>query len=59
MITKISTLCWFDILILTIILFGWAIYSSMMEYFALAGEVVTLDENLAFSSWQNYEALFV
>ncbi|ASM38438.1 MAG: CPBP family intramembrane glutamic endopeptidase [Campylobacter sputorum] len=54
---KITTLRWFDILIITFIMFFLAIYSSTLQYFALSNEMVSLDENLSFSPSDNYIAI--
>ncbi|MFC3931561.1 CPBP family intramembrane glutamic endopeptidase [Streptococcus dentapri] len=54
---KITVLRWFDILIITIIMFGDGIYNSTLQYMALSNQTSTLKENLTFSSMQNYRAL--
>ncbi|WP_324682951.1 CPBP family intramembrane glutamic endopeptidase [Bibersteinia trehalosi] len=45
-----------DVFVLTLILFGLAIYTSTQQYLLLNQEVVTVDENLTFSNAQNYYA---
>lgn len=45
-----------DVFVLTLILFGLAIYTSTQQYLLLNQEVVTVDENLTFSNVQNYYA---
>ncbi len=54
---KITTLRWFDILAVTLIMFGNAIYNSTLGYIALFNETATLEENLTFTTAQNYQAL--
>lgn len=54
---QLTTLRWFDILIVTIIMFGEGIYNSTMQYLALADQTTTLEENVSFSTMQNYQAL--
>lgn len=46
-----------DLIILTVIFFGLAIYTSTSQYFLLPQETVTLEDNLTFSTLQNYQAL--
>ncbi|ASM40657.1 CPBP family intramembrane metalloprotease [Campylobacter sp. RM12327] len=57
--SKITTLCWFDILTITLIMFSVAIYNSTTQYFALSSGDVSLEENLIFSSYHNYIAILV
>ncbi|MEG9544517.1 CPBP family intramembrane glutamic endopeptidase [Mannheimia sp. HC-2023] len=45
-----------DLVVLTIIFFGLAIYTSFSQYLLLSQETVTLEENLTFSNAQNYQA---
>lgn len=52
----VTTLRWFDILIITFIMFSSAIYNSSVQFFALSSQMVSLEENLTFSSSQNYIA---
>lgn len=52
-----SYLAWFDILILTVILWGRGIYTSTMAYIALLQGTTAVDDNLAFSAADNYGAL--
>lgn len=54
---KITVLKWFDIAIITVIMFGDGIYNSTLQYLALSNQTSTLKENLTFSSMQNYQAL--
>ena len=54
---RITVLKWYDILILTIILFGHGIYNSTIQYIALKNNVLTLDDTLTFTSAINYQAL--
>ena len=56
---KLTCLKWFDILILTLIMFGEGIYNSTLQYIALTNQTTTLEENLTFSSFQNYQALVI
>lgn len=56
---KISTLCWFDLLIITLIMFSGAIYDSNIQYIYLKNEILTLEDNLTFTSEQNYRALAI
>ena len=53
---QLTELKWFDILIITIIMFGQGIYNSTIQYLALSNNTVTLEENLTFTSMQNYQA---
>lgn len=56
---KRRTLQWFDILFLTVILWGEGIYSSTLAYlFLLQGET-TIDDNLTFTAADDYWALAV
>ncbi len=54
---KISYIRWFDIFILTVILWGEGIYSSTLSYIALLEGTATVDDNLEFSVADNYMAL--
>lgn len=45
-----------DLVILTVIFFGLAIYTSTSQYFLLTQDAVTVEENLTFSTLQNYQA---
>lgn len=54
---KINHLKWFDILILTLILWGEGIYTSTASYIALIQDASTVDDNLSFSAADNYGAL--
>lgn len=54
---KNSYLKWFDILVLTLILWGEGIYTSTVSYIALIQGVTTVDDNLSFSAADNYIAL--
>ncbi|MBY5033808.1 CPBP family intramembrane metalloprotease [Streptococcus gallolyticus] len=56
---KLTTLRWFDIIIVTFIMFGEGIYKSTLQYIALINHTTTLGNNLTFSSWQNYQALTI
>lgn len=48
---------WFDLIILTLILFGQAIYSSTYQYYLLSQGDLTLNETTTFSASDNYNAL--
>lgn len=54
---KINHLKWFDILVLTLILWGEGIYTSTASYIALIQGASTVDDNLTFSATDNYGAL--
>ncbi|HAJ74486.1 MAG TPA: CPBP family intramembrane metalloprotease [Lachnospiraceae bacterium] len=54
---KINNLKWFDILVLTLILWGEGIYTSTVSYIALIQGATTVDDNLTFSAADNYGAL--
>ena len=54
---KITSLRWFDILALTLIMFGNAIYTSTLGCIELFRETITIEENLTFTVEQNYQAL--
>ena len=56
---KINNLKWFDILVLTLILWGESIYISTVSYIALIQGASTIDDNLVFSAADNYGALAV
>lgn len=53
---KTSYLKWFDILVLTVILWGEGIYTSTMSYIDLLQSATTIDDNLSFSAADNYRA---
>ncbi len=52
---KRTYLRWFDILLLTIILFGEGIVNSTIQYLALQEQTTTLQQNLTFSPLDNYK----
>ena len=54
---KIGFLKWFDILILTVIMWGESIYASTAAYIAIIQGATTADDNLVFSAADNYRAL--
>ncbi len=54
---KISYLKWFDILVLTLIMWSEGIYNSTVSYIALLQGTTTIDDNLAFSAADNYGAM--
>lgn len=54
---KINNLEWFDILILTVIMWGEGIYASTLSYIELLNGATTIDDNLVFSAMDNYRAL--
>ena len=54
---KINHLKWFDILVLTLILWGEGIYTSTASYIALIQGASTVNDNLTFSATDNYGAL--
>lgn len=54
---KLTTLKWFDLIVITLIMFGEGIYNSTLQYLALINHTTTLESNLSFSSLQNYQAL--
>ncbi len=54
---QVTHLKWFDILILTVIMFGEGIFNSTMQYLALQHQTRTIEENLTFSTFANYQAL--
>lgn len=54
---KNTYLKWFDILVLTLILWGEGIYTSTISYIALIRGATTVDDNLSFSAADNYSAL--
>ena len=54
---KIRYLKWFDILILTVILWAESIYISTVSYIALGQGTSTVNDNLVFSVSDNYRAL--
>lgn len=59
MTDKLKTLRWFDILIVTIILFTDGIINSTKQYLALLNQTSNLTDNLTFSSNQNYQAFLL
>lgn len=54
---KIRHLKWFDILILTLIMLGQAIYNSTMFYIVLIQGIVTIEDNITYSAADNYFGL--
>jgi hypothetical protein len=54
---KNTYLKWFDILVLTLILWGEGIYTSTISYIALIQGKATIDDNLSFSATDNYGSL--
>lgn len=54
---KIRHLKWFDILILTLIMLGQAIYNSTMSYIVLIQGIVTIEDNITYSAADNYFGL--
>ena len=54
---KRHQLAWFDILILTVILWGEAIYTSTAAYYWLLTGANTIEDNLVFTPADNYLAL--
>lgn len=54
---KIKELAWFDILILTLIMFGQAIWTSQIQFLQLQSGNLTLDDTVTFSSMQNIQAI--
>lgn len=54
---KINHLKWFDILILTLILWGEGIYTSTISYIYLVQDETTVEDNLEFSAMDNYSAM--
>ncbi len=56
---KLTTLRWFDVVIVTIIMFTEGIYNSTIQFLALNNNVKTLEENLSFSASDNYRALMM
>lgn len=54
---KNTYLKWFDILVLTLILWGEGIYTSTISYIALIQGKATIDDNLSFSTADNYGSL--
>ncbi|MDY3981703.1 MAG: hypothetical protein SOZ99_08515, partial [Paraeggerthella sp.] len=56
---KVRYLEWFDILSLTVILFGWAILSSTMSLLGLSQGTATVEGNISFSVADNYNAIAV
>ncbi|XCY68107.1 CPBP family intramembrane glutamic endopeptidase [Streptococcus iniae] len=56
---KLTTLRWFDILVVTIILFTDGIINSTKQYLALLNQTSNLTDNLTFSSGQNYQAFLL
>ncbi|AXQ77930.1 CPBP family intramembrane metalloprotease [Streptococcus chenjunshii] len=56
---KLKHLKWFDLLALTGIMFGFAIYRSIFQYLVTGNDLKAIQENVTFSSLQNYQALAV
>ncbi|GAB1672102.1 CPBP family intramembrane glutamic endopeptidase [Mannheimia haemolytica] len=54
---KTTYLNWYDLCVLTLILFGEAIYTSTQQYFITTEMQGNFEENLTFSNEQNYWAL--
>lgn len=54
---KISYIKWIDTLILTVTLWGEGIYISTISYIALVQGATTVDDNLIFTTGDNYGAL--
>ncbi len=54
---RLNHLKWFDILILTVILWGEGIYASTEAYISLFQGTTVVTDNLNFSTADNYEAL--
>lgn len=53
---KRKQLHWGDLLVLTVILFGYAIYTSFQYYLVLPEEILASEESITFSEEQNYLA---
>lgn len=56
---KLTVLKWFDIVILSLILFGEGIFNSTLQYLALQDQTRTLQENLTFSALDNCKAVAI
>ncbi|VTS12416.1 CPBP family intramembrane glutamic endopeptidase [Streptococcus pseudoporcinus] len=54
---KRTFLRWFDLLCLTLILFGEGIINSTSQYIALQQQTLSLEQNLTFSPLDNYKGL--
>lgn len=54
--SKIKYLRYYDILFITIIMFGLAIYSSTLDYINLKNSVITVEENLTFTSSEDWSS---
>ncbi len=57
--TKIRCLKWFDILILSVILFGQATYLAILGYQSLLEQINTVTDALNFTEQDNYNALII
>ncbi|MEX2784903.1 CPBP family glutamic-type intramembrane protease [Streptococcus sp. H49] len=57
MTNKLKQLRWFDLLALTAIMFGPAIYSSTVQYLTTGDNLQAIQNNVTFSALQNYQAL--
>ncbi|CAM2802973.1 abortive infection protein [Streptococcus acidominimus] len=56
---KLTILRWFDVAVLTLILFGEGIVNSTLQFLALQQHTTTVQENLTFSRLDNYKALAI
>lgn len=56
---KIKTLRWFDLIIITFIMFFGAIYQSNIYYIELISGTRSLEENLSFTTAHNYQAFAI
>lgn len=56
---RMKVLPWFDLIVVTIIMFASGVYNSTVQYMALVNNTVSLEENLTFSPMQNYKAMAV
>ncbi len=56
---RITILKWYDILILTLIMFGDGIYNSTLQYIALLNNTLTLNDTITFTPIDNYRALAI
>lgn len=54
---RIKILKWYDILVLTIIMFGDGILKSTVQYIALSNSTLTLEDTTTFTSAINYQSL--
>ncbi|AND80032.1 type II CAAX prenyl endopeptidase Rce1 family protein [Streptococcus pantholopis] len=57
MTNKLKQLRWFDLAVLTVIMFGFAIYSSTVQYLSTGDNLERIEKSITFSSLQNYQAL--